>query len=273
MDNTIRLNTGALYPRIGFGTWKLAQGEETENAVREALKTGYRLIDTAAIYMNEESVGRAVRESDVPREEFLVTTKLWSGDLGYDRAKSAFQNSLGRLGLDYIDLYLIHWPASLERLEAWRALEELYKDENPRAIGVSNFTVRHLEELREHSHLVPAINQIEFHPSIYKEQREILEYCNEHGIIVEAYSPLAQGMILDHPVIKRVAAAHDKTPAQICLRWCIQHDTIPIPKSGNPARTRENMDVFSFELSSKDMTDINHIGEGGRLTRDPADMD
>lgn len=273
MNEVLRLNTGAEFPRIGFGTWKLSDGAEAETAVKVAIAAGYRLIDTAAIYMNEESVGKAVRECGLPREEILVTTKLWAHDLGYERAKSAYQNSLERLGLDYVDLYLIHWPAHKERLEAWKAMEEMYRDGKVRNIGVSNFTVKHLEELAENSRIVPAVNQIELHPGIWQQSRGLVDYCQDKGIVVEAYSPLAQADILDEPAIRNIAKTYGKTPAQVAIRWCIQHNTLPIPKSANKDRIKENIDVFDFELSDRDMKMIDNISSDNRVTHDPADHD
>jgi methylglyoxal/glyoxal reductase len=272
-DTHLRLNTGVLVPKIGFGTWKLEGGDEARGATKVALELGYRLIDTAAIYINEESIGEAIRSSDVPREDIFVTTKLWSSDLGYERAFSAYENSLSRLGLNYIDLYLIHWPAHKGRLDAWRAMEEMYREEKVKNIGVSNFTMRHLEELRRAAHLVPAVNQIELHPRIYKEQRDLLEYCHARGIVVEAYSPLGQGGLLNEPPLRRIGAVHDKTSAQVLLRWCVQHDTVPIPKTSRRERMKENFDIFDFELSREEMVAIDHMGKGKRMSPDPATME
>lgn len=259
-DTMTRLNTGLMIPRIGFGTWKLAEGGEAYDAVSAALAQGYRLIDTAAIYGNEESVGRAVRESGIPRDEIFITTKVWKSDMGHARTKAAYENSLKRLGLDYVDLYLIHWPSSEEWKEAWQAMEELYREERVKNIGVSNFTVDDLEQLHDIAHLVPAVNQIELHPFNYKHQKATLEYCREKGIIVEAYSPLTQSVWMDHAVINKLAELHDKTPAQILLRWSIQHDAVPIPKSSKPRHMQSNLDIFDFVLSEAEMVELNKLG-------------
>lgn len=272
MSRKVKLNNSVSMPGIGFGTWQLAQGDEAESAVACALRVGYRLIDTAKIYGNEESVGRAIAGSGVPREEIFVTTKLWNSDQGFDSALKAFDESLARLGLDYIDLYLIHWPATDKRLDSWRALSEIYKQGRAKAIGVSNFTVRHLEELLDSSDVVPALNQIEFHPFIYKEQAELLDFCREHGILVEAYSPLAHAHGIDNRLFLDLAEKYHRSPAQIMLRWAIEKGTVPIPKSGHPGRIEENFEVFDFELDPGDVELIDKIKHGARTTWDPTDM-
>jgi diketogulonate reductase-like aldo/keto reductase len=260
----LKLNNGVEIPAIGFGTWRLAEGEEIENSVEEALKAGYRLIDTAKIYANEYGVGKAVAASGIPREDIFITTKLWVSDLGFESAFEAFEQSRHNLGLDYLDLYLIHWPGPNPKLwlESWRALNQMYQEDKVKAVGVSNFEVRHLEQLLDNTALTPAVNQIEFHPFIYKEQAPILEFCEAHGIAVEAYSPLAQANRMDNPLIKEIAGAHSKTPAQVMLRWAIQHKTVPIPRSSNPKRIRENLDVFDFELSDEEMDRLDDLSNG-----------
>lgn len=258
-DTHVRLNTGLLFPRIGFGTWHLENGTEATRATKEALEAGYRLIDTAAIYLNEESVGRAIRASDVPREDVFVTTKVWKTDLGLARTKAAYENSLARLGLEYIDLYLIHWPASEEWKDSWREMEELYREERVRNIGVSNFTIDHLRELKSFAHLVPAMNQIELHPFNYRRQKSIIEYCQQEGMVVEAYSPLAQMTWGENEVLQKLAKHHDKTPAQIMLRWSIQHGAVPIPKASSREHIVQNIQVFDFELSQAEMTALNKV--------------
>lgn len=255
------LNTGASMPAIGYGTWQLRDGTEATEAIVAALQAGYRLIDTAKLYGNERSVGEAIRASDIPREEIFVTTKLWSGDLGYESAHRAFKESLERLGLEYVDLYLIHWPGIDARADAWRALEEIYRDGRAKAIGVSNYEIRHLEEVRAQSDIVPAVNQIELHAFNYHEQREVLAYCHEQGVVVQAYSPLAQATDMKNPAIQEIAAAYGKTPAQVMLRWCVQHGTVPIPKSSNPERMKENIDIFTFELTGEEMQGINDLSQ------------
>jgi diketogulonate reductase-like aldo/keto reductase len=267
----IQLNNGANIPAIGFGTWQIEDGEESKNAVLEAVKAGYRLIDTAKIYGNEKSVGQAIKESGIDRKEFFITTKLWNSDQGYDSALIAFDESMERLGLDYLDLYLIHWPATEKRGESWKALQEIFASGRAKAIGVSNYMARHLEELLADSGVVPAVNQIEFHPFIYQEQKEALEFCKQKDIVVEAYSPLARARQMENATLHGIAERHGKTPAQVMLRWAIQHGTVPIPKSENPERIRQNLKVFDFELADEEMETINRLSSGNRVTWDPSD--
>ncbi|MBI4034483.1 aldo/keto reductase [Candidatus Saccharibacteria bacterium] len=257
--DSIELNTGAKIPPIGLGTWKMSQDGEVQAAVSEALGCGYRLIDTAKIYGNEEGVGQAVKRSGLAREKLFITTKLWNSDQGYHSARTAFDESLTKLGMDYVDLYLIHWPATEQRHSAWRALEELQEEGKAKAIGVSNYEVRHLEELLSRSDTVPAVNQIEFHPFVYKKQKPTLDFCQQHDIVVEAYSPLSHGENLNHPAITKIAKQHKRTNAQIMLRWAIQHDTVPIPKASQPSHLIENIEVFDFELSDDDMDKLNGL--------------
>lgn len=267
---TFQLQNGDTIPVLGFGTWKLADGEEAYSAVQTALRFGYRLIDTAALYNNEASVGRAIRESDVPREEVFVTTKLREADHAYDDALAACRVSMERLGLAYIDLYLIHWPTSAKRLEAWKALVDLRRQGLVKHIGVSNYTVAHLNELLDASTVVPEVNQIEFHPLVYKQQQEDVVYCQENNILVEAYSPFAQGKALSHPTLQQIAEKYNKTVAQVLLRWSIQHRTIPLPKSSTTERIKQNLAVFDFELSIEEMNAMNDLGDDGtRVTSDP----
>lgn len=260
---TIKLNDGQQMPAIGFGTWHLADGEEAFSAVSHALKDGYRLIDTAKIYGNESGVGEAVRKSPVPREEIFVTTKLWPSDFGYARALDAFEGSLDRLGLKYVDLYLVHWPErdSHLRQESWRALIELQKQAKARSIGVSNYMVEHLEELLRISDAMPSVNQIEFHPYIYKKQRPVLEFCRKHKIAVEAYSPLNRGLGLESITVTDIAEKYQRTPAQVVLRWAIQHGTIPIPKSATPQRIKQNLEVSDFKLAEQDMEAFDSLSD------------
>lgn len=267
-----KLNTGAYIPAIGFGTWKILLNRKTSRVVSDALDAGYRLIDTAMVYGNEKGVGEAVRLSGIPREKIFVTTKLWNFHQGYDKAINAFDKSLARLGFDYIDMYLIHWPVSGKRQESWRALEDIHKTGRAQAIGVSNYTVSHLEELLSGSKIMPAVNQVEFHPYLYEEQRPLLEFCKQHGIVVEAYSPLAHAARMDEPLIMDIAKESDRTYAQVLLRWAVQHGTVPIPKSTNPERLRQNLDIFDFELSVSQMRRINGLSNGMRTCWDPTDM-
>jgi diketogulonate reductase-like aldo/keto reductase len=269
----LRLNNGVAMPQLGLGVWQAHDGEEVERAVGAALDAGYRLIDTAAIYGNEDGVGNAIRNSGVPREEIFVTSKLWNNMQAYDDAIMAFEATLARLQLEYLDLYLIHWPMPSQALytEAWRALEKLHADGRIRAIGVSNFKPAHLETLLTGSTVTPAVNQIELHPKF--QQAETRAYCNEHGIAVESYSPLMRGgEILEHPVIVQLAAMHKKSPAQIVLRWHMQQGLIAIPKSVTSNRIVENIDIFDFELSFEDMQLINGLDEGRRIAPDPDNL-
>jgi len=258
---TIKLNTEARIPIIGFGTWNLAEGDEVVGAVSDALTTGYRLIDTAKVYSNEHGVGEAVRKSSVPREEIFVTTKLWPGDYGYEGALKAFEDSLQRLGFEYVDLYLLHWPGkdSGKRQEAWQALLQIHKEGRAKNIGVSNYSVEHLEELLKSSEKPPAVNQIEFHPYIYEEQRPILEFCKKYKVVVEAYSPLSGGHALNSITLTDIAERMGKSPAQVLIRWAIQHGTIPIPKSATPERIKSNIKVFDFSLSPADMNNLDEL--------------
>lgn len=257
----IKLNTGATIPSIGFGTWRLANGSESHDAVVWALKTGYRLIDTAKIYGNEAAVGSAINNSGIQRQQIFVTSKLWNSDQGYDSALIAFNDSLARLGLDYLDLYLIHWPgrSAHKRQESWKALQQIHKSGRAKAIGVSNFSVDNLQELIKLSGTVPMVNQIEFNPFIYKAQEPILEFCRQKGIVIEAYSPLARGHQMDNSVIAGVAKKLNRSNAQIMLRWAYQHGTIPIPKSTHHDRIIQNYDIFDFELTVKEVQSINDL--------------
>jgi diketogulonate reductase-like aldo/keto reductase len=268
----IKLNSGAEMPAIGFGTWQIDDQDEASEAVKTAIEVGYRLIDTARIYGNEQGVGVGIKESGVPREEIFITTKLWNDDQGYESALKAYDASLKRLDLEYLDLYLIHWPATDKRAESWKALQEIHSKGLAKAIGVSNYTVQHLKELLENSDVIPAVNQIEFHPFIYKEQKEVLEFCKQKGIIVEAYSPLARAQDMENTTLHAVAEHHGKTIAQVMLRWAIQHGTVPIPKSTNPGRIKENFQVFDFELSDEEMKTINALSSNKRVTWDPTDL-
>ena len=267
---TVTLNNGIEMPVLGLGVWKAEEGPEVEQAVLHALECGYRLIDTAAIYGNEAGVGKAIRESGVPREEIFLTTKLWTSDQGFDSAKRAFEASLERLGLDYVDLYLIHWPNPRggKFVETWRAMEELYANTRMQAIGVSNFKPAHLEELLKTASVVPAVNQIELHPKL--QQHETREYCAKQQIQVESYSPIMRAdNLLNDPVLTALADKHQKTPAQIVLRWHVQSGLVAIPKSVTPARIEENISIFDFELEDEDMAKITAMNEDKRIGADP----
>lgn len=255
---------------LGLGTYQARPGKDIYDAIQYALELGYRLFDTAKLYENEEVVGKAVMESGVPREEVFVTTKLWNSDHGYDATIKAFDRSLGRLGLDYVDLYLIHWPVPGKRMESWKALEHLQRGGKCRSIGVSNYLVRHMEELLVTSEVVPAVNQVELHPFLYQE--DLMRYCAERGIVVEAYSPLTKGERLSDKRLKAVAAKYSKTPAQILIRWGLQHNVVEIPKSVRPKRILENCQVFDFEISESDMRALNSLDEKLHTSWDPSDL-
>ncbi len=263
----VKLNNGISMPVLGLGVYLMRPGQETYQAVRTALEIGYRLIDTASFYGNENDVGRAVKDSAVPREEVFITTKLWNDDHGYDPALLAFDASLRRLGLGYIDLYLIHFPVKNLRNESWRAMEKILKSGRARAIGVSNYTERHLKDLLSRSSVVPAVNQIEFSPFLY--QRELLDFCRKQRIQVEAYAPLTAGRRLDDPRITEIATKLGRTNAQILLRWAIQHEVVAIPKSTHPGRITENSQVFDFELTQEEMFALDGLYDGFRSSWNP----
>lgn len=265
MKDYFILNNGVKIPSIALGTFKVEDGKEVEDAVKWALEAGYRHIDTAAIYKNEVGVGRGIKESGVKREEIFVTTKVWNSDQGYDSTLKAFETSLERLGLDYIDLYLIHWPKALN-LETWRALEKLYKDKKVRAIGVSNFKIHHLKEVMENFDIVPAINQVELHPQY--PQDELRKFCNDNGIVVEAWAPLMQGKIFDIELFKELSEKYNKTIAQVALRWQLQIGVLPLPKSIKKERIISNFNIFDFEIDKDDMKKIESL-KGDRIGPDP----
>ncbi|WP_069861950.1 aldo/keto reductase [Streptomyces malaysiensis] len=264
----VTLHTGLEIPQLGFGVFQV-EDEQTTSAVLSAIEAGYRSIDTAAIYGNEAGVGRALATSGVPREELFLTTKLWNADQGYDSTLAAFDTSLAKLGTDYVDLYLIHWPtpARDRYLDTWRALEKLLADGRTRAIGVSNFQPAHLERLLDHSGVIPVVNQVELHP--YLQQRELRAFHAQHDIATEAWSPLAQGALLQDPALDAIARRHGRTPAQVALRWHLQLGNVVIPKSVTPARIRENIDVFDFTLTAEDIEAINALDRGQRTGPDP----
>jgi 2,5-diketo-D-gluconate reductase A len=267
---SVTLNNGVEVPQVGLGVFQVP-GNGTQACVETGFELGYRHIDTAAAYYNEEGVGAAVRASGLPREEIFVTTKLRNGDQGYESALRAFENSRQALGLDVVDLYLIHWPVPRRDLyvETWRALEKLLADGEVRAIGVSNFLPEHVDRLVSESDVVPAVNQVEIHPTF--RQPDTVERSRAHGIVPEAYSPLGQGADLDAPTVVRIANELGVTPSQVVLRWHVQHGVILIPKSVNPERMATNVDLFSFSLSEVQMADINALhSPDGRIGTDPA---
>ncbi len=267
LQSKVKLNNGVEMPVQGLGIYQSPPGRTTQNAVRYAIKMGYRLIDTARIYGNEADVGEAVRTSGIPREEVFVTTKLWNSDQGYESTIRACEASIRRLGLGHLDLYLIHFPVPEARNDSWRAMVRLLRDGKCRAVGVSNFTIPHLRELLKNSEVEPAVNQVEFHPFLY--QKELLDYCLGNGIQGEAYSPLARAERLKHPKMVAVAAKYSKTPAQVMIRWSLQHGLVVIPKSVREERIMENSQVFDFNLSEEDMGILDSLNENLRTNWDP----
>ncbi|TCC41019.1 aldo/keto reductase [Kribbella speibonae] len=269
MIPTVKLNNDVEMPQLGYGVFQVPN-DETAAAVTQALEAGYRSIDTAAAYQNEAGVGQALAASGIDRSDLFVTTKLWNADQGYDSTLKAFDQSLSLLGLEYLDLYLIHWPTPARDLyvDSWRALEQLYADGRVRAIGVSNFQPEHLDRLAQSSRITPAVNQVELHP--YLRQDEVRAYGGDFGIRTEAWSPLAKGgTLLDEPVVTKLAALYGRTPAQIVLRWHLQLGNIVIPKSVTPSRIRENLNVFDFSLTDDDLTAISTLDRNERTGPDP----
>ncbi len=269
LKSTYTLNNGLEIPRVGFGTWQTPDGQVAVDSVLAALEVGYRHIDTAAAYNNESGVGEALRQSSLPREEVFVTTKLWNSERGYEKTLAAFEVSMEKLGLEYLDLYLIHWPAAKgepqewqkTNADTWRAFEELYEQGRIKSIGVSNFMPHHLKPLMESAKIMPMVNQIEFHPGLLQE--ETAEFCKANDILVQAWSPLGSGRLLENKDLKSIAAKYGKSTAQVCIRWCLQHGSLPLPKSVTPARIKENADVFDFELGAQDMALIDAMPNVG----------
>lgn len=265
----VRLHNGVEMPQVGLGVWKMDEAT-VQAAIAAAFEAGYRAVDTAKVYGNEIGVGKALAASGLAREQIFVTSKLWNDSHDYDAALRAFDNTMNDLGLDYLDLYLIHWPQPKQHkfAEAWRALEKLHADKRVRAIGVSNFTAAHLTELMANSKIVPMVNQIELHPKF--QQHETQKFCLQHGIAVEAYSPLMHGgEVLEDPLVMELAQTYHRSPAQIILRWHTQQKRIAIPKSGQPGRIRENINIFDFELSAEDLARIDDMDAGKRIGADP----
>ncbi|ADF40548.1 aldo/keto reductase [Priestia megaterium] len=275
LQDTVTLHNGVKMPGFGLGVFKVEEGPELVNAIKVAIKHGYRSIDTAAIYGNEEGVGQGIREglkeAGISRENVFVTSKVWNADLGYDETIAAYETSLKKLGLDYLDLYLIHWPVEGKYKEAWRALETLYKEGKVKAIGVSNFQVHHLKDLMEDAEIKPVINQVEYHPRLT--QKELQVFCEKHHIQLEAWSPLMQGELLDNEVLTEIANKHNKSVAQVILRWDVQNGIITIPKSTKEHRIVENASIFDFELNKEEMERIDELNQNHRVGPDPDNFD
>jgi diketogulonate reductase-like aldo/keto reductase len=270
LKDTTTLHNGVKMPWVGLGVFKVTEGEEVVQSVKAAIKNGYISIDTAAIYKNEEGVGQAIKESGVPREELFITTKLWNADQGYESTLAAFETSMNKLGLEYLDLYLIHWPGKDKYKETWRAFEKLYKEGRVRAIGVSNFLVHHLEDLMSTAEIKPMVTQVEFHPHLT--QKELLAFCEKEGIQLEAWSPLKQGQLLNEPVLEDIAHKYNKSVAQVILRWDLQHGVVTIPKSIKEHRIIENANIFDFELTIEDMGKIDELNQDSRAGSHPDTM-
>jgi methylglyoxal/glyoxal reductase len=262
LESKARLNNGVEIPYLGLGVYQSPPGKTTAHTVGYALKVGYRHIDTAELYGNETDVGRALRESGIKREDVFITTKVWNSHQGYDSTLHACEGSLGRLGFSYVDLYLVHWPVQGLGNDTWRAMIKLYRGGKARAIGVSNYSIRELNEVLQNSDVVPAVNQVEFHPFLYDEK--LLNFCKDNRIQLEAYSPLTRGKKLNHQNIVKVAKKYGKTPAQVLIRWSLQQDIVVIPKSIHEDRIRENSQVFDFNLDREDMKFLNSMNENFR---------
>ena len=278
-EKKLTLSNGVEIPILGFGTYKIEDDATALNSVREAIKAGYRHIDTASFYKNEENVGNGIREglkhTGLRRKDIFVTTKVWNTEQGYENTLNAFSNSLQRLNMDYVDLYLIHWPVTKDYAdtwqsrikETWKAMEKLYSEDKIKAIGVSNFLVHHLEELMSACEIKPMVNQIEFHPG--HNQKETVKFCKKHGIVVEAWSPLGRGVILENEFLSEIAKRYNRTIAQICIRWIIQQDIVALPKSVTRERIKSNFEVFDFKLSQEDMDKITNMKPTGCTGSDP----
>lgn len=274
-----KLSNGYEIPQVGFGTWQTPNGETAMQAVKAALQCGYRHIDTAAIYGNEKSIGEGIRKSGVCREDLFVTSKVWNTERGYEKTLAAFDKTLADLGLEYLDLYLIHWPANEKQFEnwqeinkdTWRAMETLYLEGKIKSIGVSNFLVHHLEPLLAVAKIEPMINQIEFHPG--QMQLNTVEFCKRNQILVEAWSPLGTGRMLSNSTLMAIAEKYQKSVAQLCIRWCLQNGVLPLPKSVTPSRIEENTEVFDFVLSVEDMKIINDMKYCGGSGLNPDEVE
>jgi diketogulonate reductase-like aldo/keto reductase len=275
LQSTTTLHNGVKMPWFGLGVFKVEEGPELVEAVKTAIKEGYRSIDTAAIYKNEQGVGEGIREglkeAGISREDLFITSKVWNADFGYDSTLEAYQTSLDKLGLDYLDLYLIHWPVKGKYLDTWKALETLYSEGRVKSIGVSNFQIHHLEDVMKDAKFIPMVNQVEYHPRL--SQIELLSFCQQHNIQLEAWSPLMQGQLLEDSTLKEIADVHGKSVAQIILRWDLQNGVVTIPKSTKEHRIIENSSIFDFELSATEMEKIAALNENKRIGPDPDTFD
>ncbi|PGE85237.1 aldo/keto reductase [Bacillus pseudomycoides] len=275
LQDRVALHNDVEMPGFGLGVFKVEEGPELVNAVKTAIKQGYRSIDTASIYANEKAVGEGIREgikeAGVSREDLFITSKVWNRDQGYEETLAAYEESLKKLELDYLDLYLVHWPVEGKYKDTWRALEKLYKEGRVRAIGVSNFQIHHLKDVMEGAEVKPMINQVEYHPRLT--QKELRDFCREQGIQMEAWSPLMQGQLLDNPALQEIADKYGKTTAQIILRWDLQNEVVTIPKSTKEHRIIQNADIFNFELTKEDMEQIDALNQNHRVGPDPDNFD
>jgi diketogulonate reductase-like aldo/keto reductase len=265
------LNNGVKMPWFGLGVYKAEEGQEVIDSVKAALRNGYRSIDTAAFYQNEEGVGQALKESGIPREELFITTKVWNSDQGYESTLAVFEKSLKKLGLDYLDLYLVHWPVKGKYKDTWKALEKLYKDGRVRAIGVCNFNIHHLEDIMADAEIKPMVNQVEYHPQL--SQTELRDFCRKNEIQLEAWAPLMRGQLIDNQTLVEIAEKHNKTVIQVILRWDIQNEVVTIPKSVKEERIIGNADIFDFELTQDEMNKINSLNEDHRIGPNPDNFD
>ncbi|MCL2096437.1 MAG: aldo/keto reductase [Oscillospiraceae bacterium] len=267
LSSKIKLNNGVEMPVLGLGVFKSQEGDEAYNAVRYAIDAGYKHIDTAAVYRNELSVGKAVKDSGIKREDIFITTKLWNEDMRQNNQEQAFEDSLERLGIGYVDLYLIHWPVKGKYVESWKVLEKIYKSGRAKAVGVSNFHIHHLEDIFAASDLIPAVNQVECHP--WLSQTELADYCKGKGILFEPWSPLGAGALIENEVLKAIAAKYNKSTAQLMLKWGIQRGFVQIPKSVKKDRIIENSQIFDFVISDEDMAEIFKLNINKRVGADP----
>lgn len=270
LQDTIMLNNGVKMPGFGLGVYKVEDGDAVVKSVKAAISYGYRSIDTASFYDNETGVGKAIKESEVSRDELFITSKVWNEEQGYESTLQAFERSLDKLGLDYLDLYLIHWPVKGKFKDTWKAMEALHEAGKVRAIGVSNFHIQHLRTLLSDCNVKPVINQVEYHPHLA--QIELKAFCEKEHIQLEAWSPLKRGQLLDEPVINELAEKHGKSPAQVILRWDVQNDVITIPKSIHEKRIKENADIFDFTLTEADMEKLNDLNINDRSGSNPDDL-